>query len=212
MRRLLLALVFGLATSFAGASTMVLRGPTLAITAATNATPIVVTTTAHGLSANDWVEITGARGNTNANGIWRCNAVSSTTCTLSTSVGNGVYVSGSARMRALGVVATGASLYYDLSKADRAYVHVWSTSTSTASVTVEASSLPTIPPGPSVVPYVVLTTITNPAAVGSYYAIPILSNVRVNVASWSAGTIYATIEGYNGSGTFGIRVEPTPRR
>ncbi|HKH66422.1 MAG TPA: hypothetical protein VKA75_03545, partial [Reyranella sp.] len=42
-----------------------------AITGATNATPIVITSTSHGLSDGDLVAITSVGGNTNANGVFR---------------------------------------------------------------------------------------------------------------------------------------------
>lgn len=65
------------------------------VTAATNATPIVVTTsTNHGLSVGDMVIIDGAVGNTAANGTWIASAVTSNTITLLDSVGNGVWSSG----------------------------------------------------------------------------------------------------------------------
>ena len=68
----------------------------LPISAATNATPIVVTTTAHGLVLGDvtWVNVTGVLGNTGANGTWVAQAVTSTTLKLRGSVGNGAYTSG----------------------------------------------------------------------------------------------------------------------
>lgn len=52
----------------------------LVITAATNATPIAITTrTVHGFRPGDIVDISGALGNTAANGTFRVKAVSSTT-------------------------------------------------------------------------------------------------------------------------------------
>lgn len=65
------------------------------VTAATNASPIVVTTsTNHGLSVGDLVIIDGALGNTAANGTWIASAVTSNTVTLLDSVGNGAWTSG----------------------------------------------------------------------------------------------------------------------
>ena len=65
------------------------------VTAATNASPIVVTTsTNHGLSAGDLVIVDGVAGNTAANGTWIASAVTSNTVTLLDSVGNGAYTSG----------------------------------------------------------------------------------------------------------------------
>lgn len=68
------------------------------ITAATNATPIVVTLPeAHGLYPGALVTITQAQGNTAANGVWQVTTPSSTTLgllnrtTAANSVGNGTY-------------------------------------------------------------------------------------------------------------------------
>lgn len=65
-----------------------------AITGATNATPIQITSTGHGLSSNQGVVITGVLGNTAANGTWIVTVVDANHYTLNTSVGNGVYTSG----------------------------------------------------------------------------------------------------------------------
>jgi hypothetical protein len=73
-----------------------------AITAASNATPIVVTSTSHGFANGDIVVIRGVGGNTAANGTWRvanqaANTFELTTATRSTalnSTGNGAYTSG----------------------------------------------------------------------------------------------------------------------
>lgn len=67
------------------------------ISNATNATPIVITTTssaAHELIAGDLVEVVGVAGNTAANGFWTVGTVTTTTFELSGSVGNGAYTSG----------------------------------------------------------------------------------------------------------------------
>lgn len=68
----------------------------LSISAATNAAPIVVTTTAHGMVLGEvtWVNVTGVLGNTAANGTWVAQAVTTTTLRLRGSVGNGAYTSG----------------------------------------------------------------------------------------------------------------------
>lgn len=67
----------------------------LVVQTATNATPIVVTTTAaHGLTSGDFVYINGVGGNTAANGFWAITVTSSTSFSLNTSVGNGAYTSG----------------------------------------------------------------------------------------------------------------------
>jgi hypothetical protein len=75
------------------------------ITGATNATPIVITATAHGLANGDVVEIQGVGGNTAANGTWTIANVTTNTFSLTSSVGNGTYaadtgtVSGPGRWR-----------------------------------------------------------------------------------------------------------------
>lgn len=70
---------------------------TKTITGATNATPIVITSVAHGLSVGNHVGIAGVGGTTAANAKhpWRISAVGSAdTFTLEGSVGNGAYTSG----------------------------------------------------------------------------------------------------------------------
>ncbi len=65
------------------------------VTNATNASPIVITTSApHGYANNNYVEVTGVTGNTAANGLHQITVVSTTTFSLDFSVGNGAYVSG----------------------------------------------------------------------------------------------------------------------
>lgn len=71
-----------------------------AITNATNATPIVVTSTAHGLTTGDYVNITGVGGNTNANGHRQVTVVDANTYSLqdpntgANIAGSGAYTSG----------------------------------------------------------------------------------------------------------------------
>lgn len=66
-----------------------------AITVATNASPIQITTdAAHGLATGEYVAIFGVLGNTNANGRWRVTVVNSTQFTLDGSTGNAAYTSG----------------------------------------------------------------------------------------------------------------------
>ena len=67
----------------------------LAITGATTATPIVLTTaSAHGLGPGAYVIVTGVLGNTNANGTFIASAASGSSITLAGSVGNGTYLGG----------------------------------------------------------------------------------------------------------------------
>lgn len=92
------------ATAFTGALTAYLKlngntiatlvSSTVAISGATNATPIVITSAAHGLQTGDTVQIKSVGGNTNANGIWTVTVLSSTTFSLNGSAGNSGYTSG----------------------------------------------------------------------------------------------------------------------
>lgn len=67
----------------------------LTITAATNTTPIQITTSsAHGLSDGYVVLITGGTGNPNMNGTWIVSVINSTNFTLYGSSGNGAYTGG----------------------------------------------------------------------------------------------------------------------
>lgn len=73
---------------------------TTSITSSTNATPIVVTKTTHGLTTGDTVVVTGHTTNTNANGTWEVNVLTADTFELTGSVGNGVGgASGTFRLR-----------------------------------------------------------------------------------------------------------------
>ncbi len=68
---------------------------TFAVSAATNASPISITTsTAHNFSTGKSITISGVSGNTAANGNWTVTVTDSTHLTLNGSTGNGNYVSG----------------------------------------------------------------------------------------------------------------------
>ncbi len=70
-------------------------GPTITITAATNDSPIAVTTAApHGLQSGEQVTISGVAGNNAANGTFRITVVDNLKFTLDDSRGNGVYTGG----------------------------------------------------------------------------------------------------------------------
>lgn len=64
------------------------------VTAATNASPIVVTSASHGLSTGQRVTIASVGGNTAANGTFTITRVSADTFSLNGSTGNGSYTSG----------------------------------------------------------------------------------------------------------------------
>jgi hypothetical protein len=65
-----------------------------AITQATNAAPIVVTSAGHGLTTGSRVSITGVAGNTAANGTWVITRVDGDTFSLDGSSGNALYTGG----------------------------------------------------------------------------------------------------------------------
>jgi len=64
------------------------------ITGATNASPIVVTITAHGYATGDQATIIGVLGNTASNGTWTITVLTANTFSLTGAVGNGAYTSG----------------------------------------------------------------------------------------------------------------------
>ena len=66
------------------------------ITGATNASPIVITSSGHGLTTGTRVTITGVAGNTAANGTFTVTRVNANTFSLDGSTGNGSYSSGGA--------------------------------------------------------------------------------------------------------------------
>ena len=61
------------------------------ITAATNASPIVITSNGHGLQNNDRVRIEGVSGNTAANGTFTVGGRTDDTFELHAAAGNGIY-------------------------------------------------------------------------------------------------------------------------
>lgn len=64
------------------------------ISAATNATPIVLTVSGADISANDICQVVEVLGNTAANGVWVANPASASSISLQGSVGSGSYTSG----------------------------------------------------------------------------------------------------------------------
>src|SRR3990170_338461 len=92
-----------------------------ALTGATNATPIVATSTSHGISNGDLFVITKVLGNTASNGIFRAASVTTDTFALVDPVtganvaGNGAYTSGGRVWKLSGVdfmndIAAGAKI------------------------------------------------------------------------------------------------------
>lgn len=70
-----------------------------AITGATNATPIVITQSAHGYANGDVVAVSGVGGNVAANGIWVVANATAGTYELLGSSGSGTYTSGGTSSR-----------------------------------------------------------------------------------------------------------------
>jgi hypothetical protein len=64
------------------------------LSGATNASPIVVTSTAHGFSDDEVITVQGVLGNTAANGVWLIANKTADTFELQGSTGNGAYTSG----------------------------------------------------------------------------------------------------------------------
>jgi len=84
-----------MSSPYQGNAANIAQFTTATMTNATNATPIAITTSAaHLYASGDTVVITGVTGNTAANGTFVIVVTSSTSFTLTGSVGNGAYVSG----------------------------------------------------------------------------------------------------------------------
>ena len=81
-------------SQLASASGQGAQGHTGTVTDATNATPIVITSAAHGLETGFRVTVASVGGNTAANGTFNITRVSASTFSLDGSVGNGAYTSG----------------------------------------------------------------------------------------------------------------------
>jgi hypothetical protein len=64
------------------------------VTAASNATPIVITSADHNLQTGQRVTIAGVGGNAAANGTWTITRINADTYSLDTSVGDGDYTVG----------------------------------------------------------------------------------------------------------------------
>lgn len=87
--------VFGTSGALAGGTGTAAKAESGSLSGATNASPIVVTTTAdHGLPTGAYVKIASVAGNTAANGNFFITNVSATTFSLDGSTGNGAYTSG----------------------------------------------------------------------------------------------------------------------
>ena len=81
----------GLMTSGTGTTSFRYTGT---VTGATNASPIVITSTAHGLVTGTRVTVVDVLGNTAANGAFAITVLTANTFSLTGSTGNGAYTSG----------------------------------------------------------------------------------------------------------------------
>ncbi len=81
----------GLVAAVTGACTKLDSGT---VTGATNDTPIVVTSTAHGLTTGAYITVSAVGGNTAANGSFTITRLTADTFELDGSAGNGGYTTG----------------------------------------------------------------------------------------------------------------------
>lgn len=77
-----------------GTGTLTAFLDTAAVTGATNAAPIVITSVAHKLSTGTRVTVAGVGGNTAANGTFNVTVLDADTFELDGSTGNGAYTTG----------------------------------------------------------------------------------------------------------------------
>lgn len=107
--------VYGPDGFLAGQSGSLSAADSGAITGATNASPIVVTSASHGLATGDRVTIAGVVGNTAANGTFTITRLDANTYSLDGSTGNGPYTSGGswnvAGLYKVDLACTGAAGY-----------------------------------------------------------------------------------------------------
>src|SRR5437016_4713717 len=89
------------ANTTAYALSQAVSAATVAVTAASNATPSVITSAAHCLSNGDMVTIAAVGGNTNANGNWLIIVLDANTFSLVGSSGNGAYTARGPFQRAI---------------------------------------------------------------------------------------------------------------
>ena len=109
-------------------------GTNIAVTGATNASPIVITTAANSLATGDVVTIASVGGNTAANGTFRVTVLSSTTFALQGSTGNGAYTSG-------GTVAKWHRIQKAAREGGGGRIHGWRLTTNSTNVTASSFSL-----------------------------------------------------------------------
>lgn len=115
-------------------------------TAASNASPIAITKTAHGLTTGDVIGVYGDTTNTNANGLWRVTVSDADHFSLNSSTGNGAGTSGSflPMNSALVVLSAAQTLNIAVTPTTGApVVPNWTPSTNITSTVVTGSSAKT---------------------------------------------------------------------
>lgn len=132
-------------------------GTSVAVSGATNAAPIVLTTAAQSWTVGSVIVCSGIGGNTAANGTFELSAVSGTSATLLNSTGNGAYTAGGTcspinkyRQQANGagsaVVSTNQIVYvatFGTTNADFAWQE-WGLTTGAAATNKQAAAPPTL--------------------------------------------------------------------
>lgn len=81
-----------------------------AVSGATAASPIVITSTAHGCSTGDYVQTNGIQGVTGANGVFQCTVVDANHLSLNGSTGTGAYVASTGQLSGGALYAVNAVL------------------------------------------------------------------------------------------------------
>lgn len=157
---------------------------TVTITAATNATPIVITTAGSTYRTGMVITISGGTGNTAVNGTWTTTFVSGTTCSLNGSVGNGTYTASSAVV---------AGIDYSLQNGN--FVNIDNSAIIVTTVTGAANTL-TFSSG----------YVPSPADVGNFVQITAGTNTangwyQINSVTTTAWLVTGTASLNNGGGT-----------
>lgn len=186
----------------ASATEYMLSGPVIAISGATTASPISITSAAHSYVTGDVVRVSNVEGIPCANGDWIITVTDATHFTLngSVGVGCGTYSGGAAdTVQALGARANGSSAWYDTSGATYVRIYVYGSAAVTGVVTIQGTSSSYAYGTPVNTPAFTLATVTNPTTTGEYWFVT-SGRVRVTVSGWSAGTVYGLIEAYGQDG------------
>jgi hypothetical protein len=168
-------------------------GINLAVTGATNASPIVVTTAAHGLATGDVVTIASVGGNTAANGTFRVTVVSSTTFQLDGTTGNAAYTSG-------GTVAKWLRMKNVTNEGGSGILRGWKLSTNTANVTLASFSLAIFKGGTTGYQIPVAATLDNAALVLDAYtnhAYLVHKTASASITAATLGTTSGWAEAHN---------------